>query len=343
MNDQGIVDLRSDTVTRPTPGMKQAIANAELGDDCIDIDPTVVKLQEKAAEMLGMESAIYMPSGTMTNQVGVRLHCQRGEEFLCEATCHIFNYEQGAFAQLSGVIGRPLIGKNGVLEADQFEGTIRPDNEHFARTKLVCLENTHNRGAGKVLPYETVKAISEWARSNGLRMHLDGARFFNAIVASGTPAPEWTKLFDTISICFSKGLGAPVGSALVGSAELIAEARRHRKAFGGGMRQAGVIAAGALYALDNNVERLAEDHANAQLLAEAIRESKSLSLYCDPVETNIVIADVAEGGSAGKVVEQLREQQVLALSTAPKQVRLVTHLDVDRAGCERAAAVLRTL
>ena len=259
-----MIDLRSDTVTKPTSAMRAAMAAAEVGDDVIDVDPTVDRLQRMTAEILGKEAAIFMPSGTMTNQVAVRIHCKPGDEFLCEAGCHIFHYEQGAFAQLSGVVARTLQGESGVLRPAQFAGQIRPDNEHLVRTRLVCLENTHNRGAGRVQPYEDVVAICRWAREHGLRTHLDGARLFNAVVASGIPAADWAQHFDTISVCFSKGLGAPVGSALVGSREFIHEARRHRKLFGGGMRQSGIIAAGALHALQYHRERLAEDHEHAR-------------------------------------------------------------------------------
>src|SRR5438067_1856833 len=283
------IDLRSDTVTRPSPDMRLAMANAEVGDDVIDVDPTCDRLQRLTAEVLGKEAALFMPSGSMTNQVGVRVHCKPGDEFICEAGCHIYNYEQGAFAQLSGVVAKTVEGKAGVLTVDQLRGLVRPENDHLVRTRLVCLENTHNRGAGKIQPYENVVAICDWAKESGLRRHLDGARLWNATAATGIAEGQWAKHFDTVSVCFSKGLGAPVGSALAGPKDLIKEARRHRKLFGGAMRQAGVIAAGALYALQNNRQRLTQDHANAQILAEAIGASDGLSLQPEAVETNIVI------------------------------------------------------
>lgn len=339
----GHIDLRSDTVTRPTPEMRAAIANAVVGDDVIDVDPTVERLEELTAELLGKEAAIFMPSGTMTNQIAVRIHCKPGDEFLCEAYCHIYNYEQAGYAQLSGVAPRPVEGKSGVLRLEQLAGLIRPDNEHLVRTRLVCLENTHNRGAGKILPYQDVVGICEWAHTHGLRTHLDGARLFNAVAATGISAEQWSEPFDTVSVCFSKGLGAPVGSALAGPRELIKEARRHRKLFGGGMRQAGVIAAGALYALEHHRQRLTEDHANAQILAQAVRQSDGLTLVCDPVDTNIVIFQVDPRlGTAQQFVAALAEQGIRMLAITNVQIRAVTHLDVDAEEVERAAEILES-
>lgn len=336
------IDLRSDTVTRPSPEMRLAMANAEVNDDVIDVDPSCDRLQRLTAEILGKEAALYMPSGTMTNQIGVRIHCKPGDEFLCEAGCHIFNYEQGAFAQLSGVVGRTVEGHAGVLHVDQLRGLIRPENDHLVRTRLVCLENTHNRAGGKVTPYENVVAISDWARESGLRMHLDGARLWNATAATDIAEAEWAKHFDTVSVCFSKGLGAPVGSALAGPKELIKEARRHRKLFGGATRQIGIIAAGALYALQHNRQRLKDDHANAQLLADAVRDSDGLSLLDDVVESNIVIFRVEPKiGSAAELVAELKTRGVHCIAIGPQQVRLVTHLDVTEAQCRQAANILR--
>jgi len=333
-----IVDLRSDTVTKPTAGMRAAIAAAEVGDDVFGDDPTIDELQRLTAELLGKEAAIYMPSGSMTNQVAVRIHCKPGDEFLCEAGCHIYNYEQGAFAQLSGVVARTVAGQHGVLALEQLAGLIRPDNEHLVRTRLVCLENTHNRGAGRVQPYDSVVAICQWAHEHGLRTHLDGARLFNAVAASGISAADWADPFDTVSVCFSKGLGAPVGSALAGPAELIREARRHRKVFGGGMRQAGMIAAGALYALKHHRERLADDHARAQLLADGVRATEGLRLEPADVDTNIVIFRVDPSlGTAADFTAALHAEGIWTLAIGFDQVRAVTHLDVDEAGVRRAA------
>jgi threonine aldolase len=338
------VDLRSDTVTRPTPEMRAAIASAVVEDDVIDVDPTVDLLQRRIAEMLGMESALFMPSGTMTNQVAVRIHCKPGDELLCEVDSHLYNYEQGGFAQLSQVVARTIQGDHGVLWPEQFRGMIRHDNEHMVRTRLVSLENTHNRGGGRVLPYEATRDICQWAGEHGLRRHLDGARLFNAVVASGISARDWAKHFDTVSVCFSKGLGAPVGSALVGPRELMNEARRHRKLFGGGMRQAGILAAAALYALEHHVERLAEDHRHARMLAEAVSECPGLHLEPAEVDTNIVIFRVDPSlGSAPGFVTGLEEQGVRTMTFGPDHVRAVTHLDVHREGIERACDRIRGL
>ncbi len=332
-----MIDLRSDTVTRPTPAMRAAMANAEVGDDVIDIDPTVERLQAMTAEILGKEAATYVPSGSMSNQIAVRIHCKPGDEFICESGCHIYNYEQGAFAQLSGLVARTVDGKFGVLHVDQLRGLIRPANDHLVGTKLVCLENTHNRGAGKIQPYENVTAICQWAHSAGLRTHLDGARLWNATVATGIAEATWAQVFDTVSVCFSKGLGAPVGSALAGPRDLIKEARRHRKLFGGGMRQAGVIAAGALYALQYHRTRLVEDHANAQILADAIRKTDGLTLAPDEIDTNIVIFLVDPTlSTAAQFQAELKNEGVLVYAIGQQQVRMVTHLDVTETQCRTA-------
>ncbi|WP_425616027.1 low specificity L-threonine aldolase [Anatilimnocola sp. NA78] len=337
-----VIDLRSDTVTKPTASMRAAIAACDVGDDVIDIDPTCDRLERRTAEILGKEAAIFMPSGTMTNQVGVRIHCKPGDEFICEAGCHIYNYEQGAFAQLSGVVARTVEGPAGVLSVDQLKGLIRPFNDHLVRTRLVCLENTHNRGAGKVQPYDHVEEICTWAHESGLKTHLDGARLFNAVAATGISAEQWSRHFDTVSVCFSKGLGAPVGSALAGPKEMIQEARRHRKLFGGAMRQCGIIAAGALYGLEHHRARLVEDHANAQLIAEAIRQTEGISLSPKDVDTNIIIFAVdPKLGSSAQFSAELKQLGVLSLAISHTQVRLVTHLDVTEAQCRQAAKIIK--
>ncbi|EAQ81231.1 threonine aldolase family protein [Blastopirellula marina] len=340
-----MIDLRSDTVTQPTAAMRQAMANAEVGDAVIDVDPTVDRLERLTAELLGKEAAVYMPSGSMTNQIALRIHCKPGDEFLCEVGCHVYNYEQAAFAQLSGIATHTLEGEYGVLTPEQFhDGLIRPENDHMVRTRLVCLENTHNRGAGKVQPYEYVEKICRWAHAAGLQTHLDGARLFNAVAATGVSLADWGKHFDTVSVCFSKGLGAPVGSCLAGPADMMREARRHRKLFGGGMRQAGIIAAGALYGLQHNRERLTEDHEHAQMLANAVQNTAGLSLTPETVDTNIIIFRVDPRiGTAAQFVSHLKEAGVAMMAISAQAVRAVTHLDVNRPQIEAAAATLKKL
>jgi threonine aldolase len=340
--DQGIMDFRSDTVTRPTAAMRVAMAEAEVGDDVFGEDPTANRLQARVAEMLGKEAAIYAPSGTMTNLIGVRLHCKPGDEMICEAGCHIINYEQAGYAQLSGIAARTVEGRYGVVQIERLRGLIRAENPHQPRTRLVTLENTHNRGGGKIQPYETVEQICAWAHEHGLRTHLDGARLFNAAVATGIDAARWAAHFDTVSVCFSKGLGAPVGSALVGSRELIDEALRHRKVLGGGMRQCGVTAAAALYALENHVERLALDHECARRLAAGIAEIEQLQLTPEEIDTNLLFFHVDEClGTAAQFCGGLRERGVLMLPTAAQTVRAVTHLDVTFEDADRAVEVLK--
>lgn len=339
-----LIDLRSDTVTRPTPGMRAAMANAEVGDDVFNEDPTIHRLQDKVAELLGKEAALFVPSGTMSNQICIKTHTQPGDEMLCESTCHVYTWEAGAPAALSGVTCRTIPGDFGVLDLSQLRDKIRPSNEHYARTRLVSLENTHNRGGGRVYPLEKIKAISTWAHENGLLMHLDGARLWNASVATGIPLDEWAAHFDSISVCFSKGLGAPVGSALAGSKEFVQKARRVRKLFGGGTRQGGVIAAAALYAIEHHFERLSEDHAHAQILADAVRNTRGLRLDPPHVETNLVWVEVEpELGLAKDVIAKLREWGLLVASTGPTVMRMCTHLDVSREQVERAAEIVRRL
>ena len=336
------LDFRSDTVTRPTPQMRAAMAEAPVGDDVFGEDPGVNRLQQRLAEVLGKEAALYVPSGTMSNLVAVRLHCKPGDEMICEAGCHVYQFEQAGYAQLSGVAVRPVEGEYGVLRLEQIQGLIRPDNSHFVRTRMVSLENTHNRGGGRIQPYETVEAICRWAHQNGLTTHLDGARLFNAVVATGIDAPRWTQHFDTVGVCFSKGLGAPVGSAVAGPRALIDEAVRHRKVLGGGMRQAGVIAAAALYALEHHVDRLAEDHANAQRLADGIRQIDGLQLRPEVVDTNLLFFHVEPSlATAAEFSARLKQRGLLMLPTGPTTIRAVTHLDVGRNDVDRAIEILK--
>jgi threonine aldolase len=337
-----VIDLRSDTVTRPTPRMREAMARAEVDDDVMGDDPTVLRLQDRLAEMLGKEAAVFVPSGTMSNQIGLRVNCQPGDEFICELNCHIYRYEQGAYAQLSGLVSRTVEGEFGVLRLEQLTDLIRGGDDHLVNTRLVCLENTHNRGAGRIQPYDEVVRICKWAHEHGLATHLDGARLFNAVIATGIPASQWAQHFDTVNVCFSKGLGAPVGSAIAGSKALMAKAHRARKLLGGGMRQAGIIAAGALYALEHHVDRLAEDHAHAQILADAVRQCPGLQLKPDTIDTNIVIFFVDHKlGTAEEFAGRLEAEGVLAYDIAAQSIRLVTHLDVSGEDTHRAADVIR--
>lgn len=337
-----MIDLRSDTVTRPTPEMLEAMMRAPVGDDVIDVDPTVVALQERTAELLGKEAAIFMPSGTMTNQIALRVHCSPGDEFLCEAECHIYNYEQGAFAQLSGLVARTIPGECGIFGLEHLDGMVRPDNEHMVRTRLICLENTSNRGGGSIFPQSTVESICEWARHHGLLSHLDGARLFNAAVGTGRIVGELAAPFDSVSVCFSKGLGAPVGSCLAGTKGFVAKARRARKLFGGGMRQAGYLAAAALYALNHHVERLAVDHSHAKRLAATIQSIEGLHLLGDRAETNIVIFKIAPNlGTAAEFARRLLDEGVQVMAFGPQSIRMVTHLDVSQSEIEEACDALR--
>ena len=336
-----MIDLRSDTVTVPCEAMRAAIASAPVGDDVIDIDPTVAKLQETIAEMLGKEIAMFMPSGTMTNQAALRLHCRPGDEFICESGCHIYNYEQGAFAQLSGLACQTIKGDNSVLTVEKIRNLVRPFNEHAAQTKLLCLENTHNKGGGVVQPFDEVVAACDWAHENGLATHLDGARLFNAVVASGKSAKQWSDPFDTVSVCFSKGLGAPVGSALAGPKSMFDDMRRHRKVLGGGMRQSGIIAAGALYAIENNIERLADDHDSAQSFAKIVTQGEGLTVNPVDVHSNIVIFKVDNSiMSAPEFVEASHKAGVWMYPFSHEHVRAVTHMHISAEEAKKAGEIV---
>ena len=329
-----VVDLRSDTVTRPTPGMREAMARAEVGDDVFGDDPTVNRLQERIAAMLGKEAALFLPSGTQSNLAAVMSHCGRGDEMIVGQMAHTYRWEAGGAAVLASVQPQPLEHQpDGTLALADIEAAIKPDDPHFARTRLLCLENTLG---GKVLPQSYMGDATALARRHGLATHLDGARLFNAATALGVPAGDIAQHFDSVSVCFSKGLGAPVGSALCGSRELIERARRVRKMLGGGMRQAGVLAAAALYALDHHLERLADDHALARRLAEGLRGIPGLVV--EPPETNMVFVEV-DRGRAAALLEHLKAQGVLA--TGLYRLRFVTHLDLDADGIDHAIAAIR--
>jgi threonine aldolase len=328
-----VIDLRSDTVTRPTQAMRQAMFEAALGDDVFGEDPTVNRLEEYVAALLGKEVALYAPSGTMCNQIGVFINTTRGDEVLLHEGAHIFNYEAGAPALLSGVQLRPLPGEGGVISPETVRAAVRPENVHFPRPKLLCLENTHNTAGGRVFPLEDFAAVAAEARELGLKVHLDGARLFNAQAATGSLAREWCEHADTVSVCSSKGLGAPVGSLLAGDRETIGEARRARKVFGGGMRQAGVIAAGSLYAFEHHTERLAEDHERAKRLADGLAEA---GYRVDPPETNIVLVEVEKPEA---FLQALAREGVLATPGKAGFVRLCTHLDLGDEEIEAAIEI----
>ncbi|MFC4768186.1 low-specificity L-threonine aldolase [Effusibacillus consociatus] len=331
------IDLRSDTVTLPTEAMRKAMTNAELGDDVYGEDPTVNRLEEAAAEKLGKEAALFVTSGTQGNQVAILTHARAGEEILLEADSHIFYYEAAAASALAGVQTRTIAGIRGAMHPKDVEQAIRGVNIHFPRTALICLENTHNRAGGAVLSLENMRAVYEVAQRKQVPVHLDGARVFNAAVALGVDVGEITQYADTVQICFSKGLGAPVGSVLAGSREFIEQARQWRKRLGGGMRQAGVIAAPAIVALTEMVDRLAEDHANARNLAAGLAEIKGVQVNPDSVETNIVIADVSETGrSALEILDLLAQEGVLAVDFGDTLVRFVTHKDISTSDIEEA-------
>ena len=330
-----IVDLRSDTVTRPTPGMRAAMAAAPLGDDVFGDDPSVNALQVALAERLGFEAALFMPTGTQSNLCALMAHCQRGDEYIVGQFAHTYRWEGGGAAVLGSVQPQPLEHQpDGTLALADIDAAVKPDDAHFARSRLLCLENTLG---GKVLPQAYLADATGLARRRGLATHLDGARLFNAAVKQGIAAREIAAHFDSVSVCFSKGLGAPVGSALVGSRAFIHEAHRWRKMLGGGMRQAGVLAAAALHALDHHVERMAVDHALARRLAEGLQQVRGVTV--DPVQTNMVFVGVDPARAAG-LGEHLTQQGVLV--TGRERLRFVTHLDVDAAGIDRAAGVVRT-
>ena len=325
-----MIDLRSDTVTKPTSAMKQAMMDAELGDDVMGEDPTVRRLETMVAELLGKEAAVYACSGTQSNQMGIRAHCVPGDELLINSTGHIGIFEAGAPAVLSGVTVRQLDGAKGMLTIDDLDGQPRVDDQHYCRTRLVCLENTTNIAGGYVYSLPHLQEVAEWARSQDLKLHLDGARFFNACVAGNYSAADHAACFDTISICFSKGLGCPMGSILVGSHEEIRLARRARKMLGGALRQSGMTAAAAIYALENHVDRLADDHDNARQLAQLLSDVDGICVDVDEVESNLVFFEVAEElGTAVQLKAALHDRGVQIGPMGGQRMRAATHLDVS--------------
>jgi threonine aldolase len=334
-----MIDLRSDTVTQPTPGMRKAMAQAEVGDDVFGDDPTVIKLEKRVSEILGKETAVYMPSGTMANQVAFRSHTEPGDEILIHEQAHTYLLESGAPAALAGIMCRLLPGERGIFSGKDVRAVIRPRNYHFPHSKLVAVENTHNRGGGSVWPMEVIIDVEKAARENDLKLHLDGARLWNACAATGLSEKEYAEYFDSVSVCFSKGLGAPVGSCLAGSEQFIDRARRFRKMFGGGMRQAGIIAAGALYALDNHRDRLKEDHENAQVLAKGLAEIPGIEVNVKNVETNIVY--IMPNMDAAEFSKKLHGNGVYIGATGPHTLRALTSLAVNIEDLNNALEIIR--
>jgi len=334
----GKIDLRSDTIAHPCEGMREVMAQAIVGDDVLGDDPTVANLEQNVADLLGKEASLYTPSGTMANQLGIRVQTRPGDEIILDANAHIYCYEAGAPAALSGVTCNLLDGRRGIFTAQQLESALRPRNDHFPPTRLVCLENTHNRGGGSMWPLSEIKAVATTARRHGLTLHLDGARLWNASIASGVSMMEHARHFDTVSVCFSKGLGAPVGSALAGPRGLIDKARFYRKQQGGGMRQVGILAAGALFALENNFARLHEDHKNARKLAVGLATLPGVSVDANSVETNIVMIGL-DGMDASHLQIRLDEANLRLLATDQKTLRAVTNLTVNNREIDQAVGI----
>ena len=336
------IDLRSDTITKPSQAMREYMIQAEVGDDVFAEDPTVNRLQKKVAELLGKEAALFVPSGTQANQICLNANTQPGQEVIVDYNAHIFNYESGAGGMLSGIQLHPVIGENGFPSVEQIQEVIRPFDDHYPQTGLICLENTHNRAGGTIFPIEQIVNISKLAKEHDLRMHLDGARLWNASVATGIALSEYAKYFNSVSLCFSKGLGAPIGSIIVGSENFIKKAHYYRKAYGGGMRQVGIIAAACEYALENNLIKLKTDHSNAKKLAETLHSLPGIELDLNSVQTNLIIFDVSKmGKSASDVCSMLEENGILSLPFGPTKIRFVTHLDVSEQDVNLAIGVLK--
>lgn len=338
-----IINLLSDTVTKPTKGMLDAMLSAEVGDDVFKADPTVNRLQEKIAALFGKEDALFFPSGTMANQTAIKLHTQPGDQLICDKWAHVYNYEGGGAAFNSGISCKLLDGDRGMFTAGQVvENISNREDIHAAITRLVAVENTTNKGGGACWDIEEIKKISKVCRENDLAIHLDGARLFNALVAKNETPKQYGELFDTISICLSKGLGCPVGSLLLGTKEHIKKALRYRKVLGGGMRQIGYLAAAGIYALDNHVERLSEDHAKAKRIAKVLETSPYIKMV-EPVETNIIIFYVADGINEQDFVQKLKEKNILITGMGQGKLRIVTHLDVTDEMVDRLIEVLKKL
>lgn len=337
-----MIDLRSDTVTKPSDKMRAVMAKAEVGDDVYGEDPTVNRLEERAAEVCGKAAALFVPTGTMGNTIAIRLHTKHGEEVICDSRAHVMDWELSMMAWFSGCLARTVQTPNGILTWDRIRPVLRPRGPHNAPTALISLENTHNMAGGTVYAQRDIDEICAEAHVRGLKVHMDGARVFNAAAATGTSVGRIVREVDSVMFCLSKGLGAPVGSMLAGSVEAIAEARLYRKRLGGGMRQAGVLAAAGLVALEDSPRRLAQDHANARFLAEALAGLQGIQIDLASVQTNIVIFDISElGVTTAEFSDRLKERGILANGISATHMRMVTHLDVTREDCERAVEVIR--
>jgi len=337
-----VIDFRSDTVTKPTPGMLKAMMTAKVGDDVFGEDPSINELEQVSSDMFGMESALFCPSGTMTNQIAIKCHTQPGDEVICDESAHVYQYEGGGIAFNSGASVKLLYGDRGRMNAEQVKAAINEDDNHKANTSIVCLENTNNRGGGSCYDFNEIKKIKQVCLANDLALHLDGARLWNAMVAKNETPKQYGETFDSISICLSKGLGCPAGSVLLGKKEFIKKARRMRKVFGGGMRQGGFIAAAGIYALKNNIERLTEDHDHAKQIGDAIAKT-SMAKSVFPVETNIIIFETVDSTTAVTVVEKLKQKGILGSITAPDRVRLVVHLDITKEMVNKTIEIIKAI
>lgn len=337
-----MIDFRSDTVTKPTPEMREFMFNAEVGDDVFVEDPTILELENYGAELLGFEAAIYCASGTQTNQIAINIHASPGGEVICHEESHIYKYEGGGIAKNSGASVRLLRGNRGRLNPSEVANWINPDDIHLPVTQLISIEDTANRGGGAIYNFEDIKALNKIARNNNLPLHLDGARLFNSLIENGIDYKEYGSQFDSISICLSKGLGAPVGSLLLGNKDFIKQARRVRKVMGGGMRQAGIIAAGGLYALKHNIQRLHIDHQHAKALEAALEELPWIDTVV-PVETNIVVAVLSNYEDRDAIVEKMKANGILIMPFGPGMLRMVTHLDISANDIDQTIAVLKKI
>ncbi len=334
-----MIDLRSDTVTKPNDEMKNAMFNASLGDDVFEEDPTVTELENRLAEIFGMEAGIFCPSGTMTNQIALNIHLKPGDEVICSRESHIYNYEGGGIAKNSGASVRLIEGSSGIIKAHEINDNINPDDVHYPISSLVALENTCNRGGGVCYSINDMKEISDVCKEYNLPLHLDGARVFNAIVKNNENPLQYGEIFNSISVCLSKGLGAPLGSVLIGDYDFIKKARRVRKVFGGGMRQVGIVASAGIYALENNIERLKDDHLHAKMIGQALQKCSWINSVL-PVETNIVVGNLNEDKDNMSFIDLLNEKNIKAIPFGKGRVRMVTHLEIDKSNAETVVKAL---